>query len=307
MICIIALVVFGVLGIFSLSYREVAIEAFDCVFRRMTLRKCQTRLDERSRSQMTGKIKKLSPFLARYFYKYFRIIEFAFVLLFILSLIQTGISGYNYYLYGNCNGLEETGFCIFDPTGHNSQFSNIAQDSCGGEDNIFEIKDELSLDSINLSNFPIMNEGEDNVIFFIGCYDCQYTKETYPLIKELIEKENPTVYFAHLPVKNHMDLFTEYGNCIYKNEGSEAFAKFNDGMFGKDECSVDLCTEVISEIELDISEYDNCTKTNESVELFEKQLEELRTIGVYGTPTIFINDEVFVGPKPYRVYKRALK
>jgi len=29
--------------------------------------------------------------------------------------------------------------------------------------------------------------------------------------------------------------------------------------------------------------------------------------GVYGTPTVFVNGEPIVGPKPYRVYERLLK
>lgn len=306
MICIIALIVFGFLGIFSLSYREVAIEAFDCVSRRMTLRKCQTRLDERSRSQITGKIKKLSPFLAKQFYKYFRVLEFVFVIIFLLSIVQTGISGYNYYVYGNCNGPDNDGFCIFDPTGHNSQFSNIAQDSCG-DNNIFKTKNKLTTDSINVSDFPLINKGDDNIIFFIGCYDCAYTKETYPIIEELIEKENPTVYFAHLPIRDHMDLFTKYGNCIYEKKGINKFTEFNEKMFSQKECSIETCTNVINEIGLNSTEYDECVNENKSISLFNEQLNELDSIGVYGTPTIFINGEVFVGPKPYRVYKRALK
>jgi len=306
MICVIALIVFGILGIFSLSYREVAIEAFDCVFRRMTLRKCQTRLDERARSQITGKIKRISPFLAKQFYKYFRVLEFAFVILFVLSLFQTGVAGYNYYLYGNCNGPNEDGFCIFDPTGHNSQFSNLAQDSCG-DDTIFQVKDELTMNSINLSNFPLLNDGDENIIFFIGCYDCDYTKETYPIIEDLIRKENPTVYFAHLPVREHMDLFTQYANCIYEKESIATFLEFNTEMFSQDECSIDSCTSILDNIGLNTTEYNECANSNESISLFEEQLIELGSVGVYGTPTIFINGEVFVGPKPYRVYKRALK
>ena len=51
MICFVALIVFGILGIFSAKYREIAREAFSCVFLKMTLRKCDSRLDERLRAQ----------------------------------------------------------------------------------------------------------------------------------------------------------------------------------------------------------------------------------------------------------------
>jgi len=313
MICILALIVFSILGIFSFSHRQLAKEAFDCVFRRLTLRKCQSRLDEKSRSKITGYLRNYSPTMAKFFYKYFRILEFIFVLIFILSMVQTGISAYNFYVYGNCNGYEESGFCIFDPTGHNSQFSDIAKDSCGsGSDvdtgEIFNIKDSMDLSSINLSLFPLLNKGDGrNLVFFVGCYECKYTKEIYPEINKLITKENPTVYFAHFPIKSHMDVFTEYGNCIYNMSGINQFVKFNDNMFSKKECTIDVCEGVISDLGLNNKIYDGCINTNSSLELLNKQMNELKRLGVYGTPTVFINGEVFVGPKPYRVYSRALK
>ena len=41
-LCVIALIVFGILGIFSASHREYAKEAFNCVFRKATFRPCNT-------------------------------------------------------------------------------------------------------------------------------------------------------------------------------------------------------------------------------------------------------------------------
>jgi len=52
MICVVALIVFGILGIFSAKYRVIAKEAFDCVFRKITLRKCDSRLDSRLKSEI---------------------------------------------------------------------------------------------------------------------------------------------------------------------------------------------------------------------------------------------------------------
>jgi len=117
MICIIALVVFAVLGIFSVSYRPLAKEAFDCVFRKVTFRKCKTDLDKRLKSQLTGKLMTKSPKLASFTYKHFVVLSWVLTLLFILSTIYTGIGIYNYAKYGDCNGPHSDQFCIFNPTG----------------------------------------------------------------------------------------------------------------------------------------------------------------------------------------------
>jgi hypothetical protein len=71
MICLLALIVFSVLGIFSLSYRRLAKEAFDCVFRRLTFRPCRTNLKQRLKSKLTAKFLKTNPALGRFTFRYF--------------------------------------------------------------------------------------------------------------------------------------------------------------------------------------------------------------------------------------------
>jgi len=113
MICIVALVVFAVMAIFSARYRPLAKEAFDCTFRKITFRKCRTNLNERIRSKITGKLMR-TPKVARFTYKYFQFLSVIFTILFILSIVFTGIGVYNYVVYGNCNG-PNGGVCIFEP------------------------------------------------------------------------------------------------------------------------------------------------------------------------------------------------
>ena len=99
MICLIALPIFLVLGIFSVKYRILAKEAFDCIFRAITLRKCESKLDQRIKSRITGKILKYHPGTARFFFKNFELLSWIFVALFILSLIFSAIGIYNYAFY----------------------------------------------------------------------------------------------------------------------------------------------------------------------------------------------------------------
>jgi hypothetical protein len=305
MICIIALVVFGILGIFSLRYRLLAVEAFGCVLRRIVLRPCQTGLDERARAWITGKIMKFCPFCAGFFYRRFRIFEFALALVFVWSIVQTGVSGYNYYMYGNCNGYDASGFCVFDPAGHNAQFTGIDL-SCGASS---QSEKNLSISGVNLSIFPVLNRGDkNNVVFFIGCYECNFTKETYPKIKQLIEEHNVTVIFGHLPITPNLEVFTRYANCVYEN-APEKFNEFNDFMFSISirGCSVNACENALKSARLNMSSYAACANSTKIVEISRRQEDELKSVGVYGTPTIFINGRAFVGPKPYRVYERALE
>ena len=70
MICVIALIVFSILGIFSATHRKLAAEAFGCVFKKATLRKCASGMDVKIKGKITGTFMKYSPKLAKVIYKH---------------------------------------------------------------------------------------------------------------------------------------------------------------------------------------------------------------------------------------------
>lgn len=127
MICLIALVVFAVLGIFSAKYRALSIEAFNCVFRRLTLRKCETGFDKKMKAGIVSKLMHKSPLAAKAVHRHFELISWFFTFSLIISAYYAGLGAYNYAVYGNCNGPHSDGFCIYNPLGSGSNVS------CGSE------------------------------------------------------------------------------------------------------------------------------------------------------------------------------
>ena len=113
MLCLIAFFMFGILSIFSVRYRPLTKESFECIFRRLTLRKCTTGLDKRLKAQIIGKIMPRAPKFAGFLYKYFEVFSLLFVILLVLSLVQSGISVYNLIVYNNCNG-DSGGYCVLN-------------------------------------------------------------------------------------------------------------------------------------------------------------------------------------------------
>lgn len=113
-LCWIALPIFLFLSIFSVKYRKLTIESFQCLWRTATLRPCQSSLDERLRSDITAKLMKRTPTLARGFYNNYKIISLVILIIMILSTYFTGIGVYNYIKYGNCNGADSTAFCVIN-------------------------------------------------------------------------------------------------------------------------------------------------------------------------------------------------
>jgi hypothetical protein len=114
-LCWLALPVFAVLAIFSAKYRRLTAESLECLFKTATFRKCSSGLDDRIKSQITGKLLKFSPRSAGFFYKNYKIISLIFLVVFIWSTWVSAVAIYNYVEHGNCNGPEDpNGFCIID-------------------------------------------------------------------------------------------------------------------------------------------------------------------------------------------------
>lgn len=106
MFCILALVIFSILGIFSAAHRRLAKEAFDCVFRRITLRPCNTGFDQKIKGKIIGKLLNRSPRLAKSIHRYWELISWVLVGLFFVSLFFSARTVYNLARYKTCDPAE---------------------------------------------------------------------------------------------------------------------------------------------------------------------------------------------------------
>jgi thiol-disulfide isomerase/thioredoxin len=117
-ICIIAMVVLGVMGIFSAKYRKWAREAASCVFRMATLRPCETGFDEKVKSAVTSAIMPRHEGLARFMHRHFKAVSWVFVIIFFASAAYTGYTIYNLAVYGSCDPVNPQN-CVFSQTNPN--------------------------------------------------------------------------------------------------------------------------------------------------------------------------------------------
>ncbi|MFC1612459.1 DsbA family protein [Patescibacteria group bacterium] len=305
MFCLAGLIIFGLLGIFSATHKQLAKDAAHCVFRRATFRKCTIGFKEKFKGIILSRLINRSERIARAFNKHFELFSWIFVILTIVSILWIGKGVYNFYIYGSCSGLNKSNFCVFDPTGENNKTSLI-DETC-----TIDPPSEASLtaDPLTIEDYPTKNLNASNKIVFIGCYNCKYTKKSYPIIKELLEKYSVQFTFIHFPVKTETDYLTGYGACIYK-ESQEKFWEFNERLFGAESEKMsdkDFVRGLMHSLGIDDKKIEECAKDEGLQEKILDQYEDIKQTGIYGTPTIFINGKAFVGPKPTRVYKRALR
>ena len=303
MFCIIAFIILGVLGIFSAAYRELAKEALNCVLRRVTLRPCTTGFDERMKSKILGSMINRSETAARVLNKNFELLSWVLFLLMLGSSLFAVRGAYLFYVTGSCNGLNQSAFCLFDPKGENNEVSSVLT-KCGPKPPSVA---DLTLKGVDLTGFPALNAGAKERIVLIGCYGCLYSRKVYPEIKKLVNRSQTNFTFVDYPVQVKTDLMTRLGQCVYQQDQAK-YWKLNDILFATDKASLDdpaFARKVASGLGLDSAGINRCLADPATEEVVNKQLNEAAKSNFYGTPTVFIKSQAFVGPKPYRVYAIA--
>ena len=309
MICIIALIVFGILGIFSAKYRIIAKEAFGCVFKKLTLRKCDTGLDTRLKSQITGSFMKFSPATGRLLYRYFEWFSWAFLIITLVTLFFMGQGLYNYAIYGNCNG-PQGGFCIYDPLGTNKPVNTTTEGSvCSipGHDTQKTLTAPLIGELI--PGTYVGNPDAKVVIIEFGCYSCHYTKEAEPTVKKIIQKYGDQILYVYkdFPLSlSHTTALkaTEAAHCAL-DQGK--YWDYREYLFANQQQQFDdnLITYA-EELKLNTSQFKECLDTDKYKSIIDQNYNEGIASGISVTPTFFINNQSIVGAKDYSEFKKTI-
>jgi protein-disulfide isomerase len=288
MICILALIVFGLLGIFSASYRKLFKESVDCVFRKATLRPCRSNLDQRLKSEITGKIMKKNPKAGRFIYKYFPVFSWILLILLLVSMVFVARGTYFFIKYDNCNGPESTEYCIFNP-------HQTAPISTTGD----ERKPENLKAPYTTGEFGVGPDNASVTIIEFGCFTCPYTKEAEPALQKVLNKYKGTVkyYYFYYPIPAHSySMNAAVAAECAKEQGK--FMEFRERLFELNPYitadDVRLCCE---DLGMNLTQFNTCLNGTEARVVVNRHVEAGKTSGIYGTPTFFINDQPLVGPK----------
>ena len=300
MICLIALVVCGVLGLFSATHRKIAKEALDCVFRRVTLRKCTTGLDQRLKSGISGKFMRKSPRAGAFVFRNFEVLSWIFTILLIASLGYSAYSVFNLVAYGNCNGPIPDAFCVFDVFSEGQVLCSDA-DVPVPEQVIYPTADDD----------PYIGPDDANVVFIeFGCFGCEHTRKAAPVMKKIIENYDDRIKIVY----RDFPLDLQHENAVLAAEASQcAFEQdrfweyhnkiFENGVGEIDESDLKLYA---AQIGLDTTQFNECFESRKYKDEVEKDYNDGLKAGVHGTPTFFINNRTIVGYQDYKTLKRKI-
>jgi len=295
-ICIIALPLLALLGLFSLKYRILAGEAFRCLFRTIALKPCDTGLDQRIKSKFTAKLM-WWPWLARGFYNYFTILSWIFVVLTLLSVAGTGYGLYNYFVYGNCNGEQSSAFCVF-----NIVHSN--QPECS----VFGVTGNVSVLKVKSEGYPVRGDNDSLVVLHeFGCYSCPYTREAESVVQEILDNYPDIKFVYHdVPLELHAYSIESAKGAICARE-QDKYWEYHELLFAQENLSDESFVDIALMLDLDIDNFKKCFYSNSTNERITQLQEEALEIGIYGTPTFVLGESVLVGPQKYKTLQNLIE
>lgn len=297
MICLVALVVSSILAIFSATHRRIAAQAFDCVFRKVTLRPCTSNLNDELKARITGPLLRWNPRIGRHVLKRFEVYSWILVILTVLSIAGLAQGGVNYYLYGNCNGLAG-GLCLFDPVaGSTSEIHEACPLGTGLLDT-----PEVFLEMIPA--FDELSVGSGPRVVEFGCYVCEYTRRSEDAARIIREEEISRFTFLPVTIPNH-----EYSDELRE----AALCAAIDGRFWDaheylmtHEPDGDTVDAMISDLSLPES-VRTCIDTNGSALLISEIDALIEESGIAGTPTFVTEERTLTGPQRSWVLRRTIR
>jgi len=292
--CFIALIVFSIMGIFSATHRALAKEAFDCVFKKLTLTPCQTGLDQRLKAKLVSHAFDFSPGLAKLLNVHFELFSWLFFILTVISLAYSIWGFYNWYEYGNCDGPTATGFCIYNTI--LGQNANPAS---------------LKLPPIGAGIAQGSPDAKVKILEF-GCFSCPYTKEAEAPLLQVLSEYNGSIYyeFKPFPLPTHPYSRDAALAAICGEEQGKfwqtrsALFAHQDDFHANGTAGID---RAVREAGLNMSAYRACIASPDTAAALEGTILEGNASGIYGTPTFFINGKAYVGPQSYDGLKRAVE
>jgi protein-disulfide isomerase len=302
-LCLIALIVLAGLGVASARYRPLVREAFDCVFRRITLRKCTSGFDQRVNAALTGRVMRTHPGAARLLHRHLEAIAWVFVFVLVGSTGYVAYGLSNYYRYGSCYGPVQRGFCIFDPTGRRSQYSGIVTEYRGRA----TVPGDGGAPALGAADAPV------TVIEF-GSYTCPYTRRAAAAVDELLARHGEAVRFVYRQFP--LDAPEAAGpTCVEETGEAHAgstlaaiaagcaraqsrFWEYHRLLLSRPE-ALATCGGLVGlarEVGLDEDRFTRCLAEKSMWEQVHRDFEDGVRAGLYGTPTFYVNGAPLVAP-----------
>ncbi len=148
--------------------------------------------------------------------------------------------------------------------------------------------------TINYENSPVLgNKKAKNTIFVFSDFQCPYCSRIAPVVEKLAKEKNIKVVYKFFPLSFHKRAFPAAiaSYCAYKQD---KFWEFHDKAFKNQyQLTEENFLKWAGELKLNLDKFKECATSKKTAEIIKKELEEGMSIGVQGTPSLYINGMLY--------------
>jgi len=124
-------------------------------------------------------------------------------------------------------------------------------------------------------------------------FQCPYCKRIAPIVENLAKEKNIKLVYKFFPLSFHKSAFPAAvaSYCAYKQN---KFWEFHDKSFKNQyQLTENNFLKWAKELNLNIDKFKECATNKETMEIIKKEIEEGISIGVQGTPSLYINGMIY--------------
>lgn len=146
------------------------------------------------------------------------------------------------------------------------------------------------------------------VITEFSDFQCPYCKEVQANL-DRVTKAYPDqlrLEFRSLPLETHRFAFTA-AQASYCGGKQGVFWQFHDALFAANESSQSTIDQIVSNLKLNIEQFEKCLSSPESHAAVMTDIEEARRLGIEGTPTFIINGKLLRGSASFEEFSEVIE
>ncbi len=167
--------------------------------------------------------------------------------------------------------------------------------------------------SVDLGPRPISKDdhvrgdlsAEINMIAYMD-YSCTFCADLAYNLNIIIEEYNDKIVLAvrHFPMRSNTDSFT-LALALECSDEQNSYWNMHDAVYESirvGTSSSEMYLNIAREFDLDEADFNKCLTNENAAEKINEQMADAKTIGVIGTPTLYINNEIYPGAVPLDDY-----
>ena len=148
---------------------------------------------------------------------------------------------------------------------------------------------------IDLKNLPVYYRGNlssDVKLIIVSDFDCDKCKEAKPLYSKLYEKYKDRVKFGYINFSSVPSLGAIASDIAF---GQNLFWEYHDRLY-EHEGLIDSVTvyKIAEDLKMKMADFNDAIQSSDISKKLEMSTYELSLMGIYGTPTVLINNRLVV-------------